>query len=338
VPSVRSSLLAGAALIGGVALLMAFVSGETEHYVAQGLVVGTMALSLVALTGLSGQVSLTQYLFVGLGAFVTGKTFGGGSVWGMLAGGLISAAVGIIVAVPAVRLRGLHLALSTFGIALVGREAILGDPRVFGLVGLTVDRPNVLGWDTGPEPDFAVWSAVVFVLLAVLLGVVRRSWFGRQLTAVRDSELAGATLGMRVRTTKLIVFGLSAFIAGCSGALFGGLSGAVQGSQFDPVNSLVLLLFAFVGGITTASGALTAGALFAGLGYAQATFDDLSGLIFIGIAAAAISLGRQPNGLVGVINDLFRRDAPATRRRSRVDPAPDRSDDPDITRELVVAP
>src|SRR5207253_1649437 len=108
--------------------------------------------------------------------------------------------------------------------------------------------------------------------LAILIGVVRRSWFGRQLTAVRDSELAAGTLGLPVRWVKLAVFALSGFIAGCSGALFGGLAGAVGGNQFDPLNSLVIVLFAFVGGITTVSGALIAGGLFALLTYAQTTF------------------------------------------------------------------
>src|SRR3546814_13416145 len=100
----------------------------------------TFALVRVAVTGLSGQVSLTQYLFVGLGAFVAGRAFGGDSPLGMLLGGAVAAAVATLAALPAVRLRGLHLALSTFGIALVGREVILGDERVFGLTGISVPR------------------------------------------------------------------------------------------------------------------------------------------------------------------------------------------------------
>ena len=138
-------------------------------------------------------------------------------------------------------------------------------------------------------------------MLAVAVGAVRRSWFGRQLTAVRDSELAAATLGMRVRTVKVTVFALSAFIAGCSGAIFGGFKGAVAGSQFDPLNSLVIVLFAFVGGITSVTGALVAGVLFAALTYAQSAFPDLAGMVFIVVGAAAIGLGRQPNGLAGLL-------------------------------------
>src|SRR3546814_13305190 len=97
------------------------------------LVMATSALSLVAVTGLSGQVSLTQYLFVGLGAFVAGKAFGGDSPLGMLLGGAVAAAVAALAAPPAVRLRGLLPAPSTCGIALVGRAVILGAGRVWAL-------------------------------------------------------------------------------------------------------------------------------------------------------------------------------------------------------------
>ena len=146
-----------------------------------------------------------------------------------------------------------------------------------------------------------MWCAVVFAVLAVLVGVVRRSWFGRRLTAVRDSEIAAATLGLRgaqheARDLRLLGFHRRHAPARSTAAC----PGAVQGSQFEPVQSLVILLFAYVGGITTVGGALIAGALFAFLNYAEATFPSISGVVFIGVAAAAIGLGRQPNGLAGM--------------------------------------
>lgn len=301
VPGLRRSLAGGVALIAATWLFVTLAPSDIDNYAIRALVLATIALSLVAVTGLSGQVSLTQYLFVGLGAFVAGETFGGDSVLGMLLGGLVAAVMGVLAALPAVRLRGLHLALSTFGVALVGREVILGDRRVFGLGGLTVGRPEILGISTASDASFAIWCSMVFVVLAVGVGFIRRSWFGRQLTALRDSELAAATLGMSVRSNKLVIFAVSGFIAGCAGALFGGLSGAVQGTQFDPVESLVVLLFAFVGGITSVTGAVIAGVLFALLSYAQAEVSSLGGVVFIGVGAAAISLGRQPNGIAGAL-------------------------------------
>ena len=303
VPTTRRSVVAGAVFIAFVLVLTQVLPDDQHIHVVRALVVATVALSLVALTGLSGQVSLTQYLFVGVGAFVTGKVAGGDSIFGMVLGGLLAAVLGAIVALPAVRLRGLHLALSTFGIALIGREAVLGDRRVFGLGGLSVGRPDIFGISTSSDASFAVWCAVVFVLLALVVIVVRRSWFGRELTAIRDSELAAATLGSSVKTSKVVIFAVSAFIAGCSGALFGGLTFAVQGVHFEPVNSLVILLFAFVGGITSVTGALLAGTLFALLLYTEQHVSGLGGIVFIAVGAAAIGLGRQPNGLAGLLYD-----------------------------------
>jgi branched-chain amino acid transport system permease protein len=335
IPTIRQALVAAAALVAGVAFLVNLAPADMQTHIVRALVMATICLSLVAVTGLSGQVSLAQYLFVGLGAFVFGKSFGGDSVLGVLLAGVVTAAVAAVVALPAVRLRGLHLALSTFGIALIGREAVLGDPRIFGLGGMSIRRPDVLGFSTSSDAAFAVWCALVFALLAVVVVALRRSWFGRQLTALRDSELAAATLGMRVRYAKLGIFAVSGFIAGCAGSLFGGLSGAVQGTQFEPVNSLVIVLFAFVGGITTVSGALIAGSLFALLVYAESELTDLSGLIFVAIAAAAIGLGRQPNGIAGLAFsalDRLRAGRPADARPAR---APTTVPEPELLVDAV---
>ncbi len=301
VPTLGASIVAGAVFVAIVLALVELGPTDLQSHLVRGLVMGTVALSLVALTGLSGQISLTQYLFLGIGAFMAGKTFGGSSVLGMLAGGLVAGALGVLVALPTARLRGLHLALSTFGFALIGREVVMADPRILGLTGRAVGRPEIFGMSTTSDAAFAVWCASMFAVVGIIIGVVRRSSFGRQLTAIRDSELAAATLGLPVRTTKVLVFSFSAFIAGCAGALFGGMSVTVDGTQFEPVNSLVILLFAFVGGITTVSGAGIAGGLFALLVYAQATFPELAGVVFIAIAAAAITLGRQPDGIAGLV-------------------------------------
>jgi branched-chain amino acid transport system permease protein len=301
IPTVRRSLVAAPVFVALVAVAVHLVPAGDQVHVVRALVTATIALSLVALTGLSGQLSLTQYLFVGIGAYITGATFGGHSVFGMLLGGLASAALGVLVALPAARLRGLHLALLTFGVALIGRDVLLGDTHVFGVSGHFVGRPTILGISTSSDAAFAVWCAIVFVLLALGVVAIRRSWCGRALTAVRDSEVAAATLGMRVRWAKVAIFGVSSFIAGCAGALFGGMVATAVGTHFDPLNSLIIVLFAFVGGITTITGAVFAGVLFALLNYAQASNPSLTGVVFLAIGAAAILLGREPDGLAGFV-------------------------------------
>jgi branched-chain amino acid transport system permease protein len=148
---------------------------------------------------------------------------------------------------------------------------------------------------------YFVLCGIVFATVGVAVLALRRGPLGRRLAAVRDSEAACATLGLDPRRAKLLAFCLSASIAGVGGALFGGSQLTVSDIPFEPLNNIVLFLFAVVGGVTTVSGALIGGALFALLPYVQSHHPSLAGLVFAGVAAVAIGLGREPNGLAGML-------------------------------------
>jgi branched-chain amino acid transport system permease protein len=141
----------------------------------------------------------------------------------------------------------------------------------------------------------------VFALVAVGVLALRRGPFGRRLAAMRDSQAACATLGLDVRRTKLTVFALSSAIAGLAGALYGGLGFTAGQLDFEPLYNVLLFLFAFVGGITTVTGALLGGTLFALLPLVQSEKPELAGLVFALIAVVALALGKQPNGLAGML-------------------------------------
>src|SRR5205085_11787681 len=117
VASLRESLVAGAGFVAIAAVLSAVLSPDNLFTAGQGVVYALIMLSLVLLTGYAGQISLAQMTFVGLGAFSMGKWFGGSSLLGILAGALVAGAVGAIAALPALRLKGLYLALSTLAFA-----------------------------------------------------------------------------------------------------------------------------------------------------------------------------------------------------------------------------
>jgi branched-chain amino acid transport system permease protein len=153
---------------------------------------------------------------------------------------------------------------------------------------------------------FFVLCAIVFTLMAIGILALKRGPLGRRLAALRDSQAACATLGLDVRRTKLVVFSMSAFIAGISGALFGGLNAFNSVVQFDRINNIVLLLFAVVGGITTVTGAFIGGSLFALLPYVQSEYPDQAGLVFAAVAVAVVALGRQPNGVAGMLFEAIR--------------------------------
>lgn len=324
IPSLPSSLARAAAFVGGMALFVQVLPSERLTDATQALVFGVILLSLVVLTGFSGQVSLTQYVFVALGAWAMGKTFGGDSILGMVAAGLVAVPIGALVALPALRLQGLYLALVTFGFASVSQSLIIQDPRIYGKGSVGVGRLDLFGISFDSGKAFFVLCAIVFAAVGVGVLALKRGSFGRRLAALRDSQAACATLGLDIRRTKLAVFCISAFIAGLAGSLFGGLKSSVSDITIEPINNIVLFLFAVVGGITTVSGAFIGGALFALLPYVQSENPELAGLVFAGVAAVAIGLGRQPNGLAGIVVErvdrFLGRTAPAAATTSTEQP------------------
>ena len=305
VPSLAASLVRAAIFVPAVALL-AGVAGDNLGDLSLSLVYAVLLLSLVLLTGYSGQISLAQYVFFGLGALAMGKVAGGDSILGMVAAAGIAVPLGLVTALPAMRLQGLYLALVTFALAQVSRDVIFQDPRTYGAGPVEVGRLEVLGVSFASNTAFAVLCALVFALVAIGVLALRRGAFGRRLAAMRDSQAACATLGLDVRRTKLAVFTLSSAIAGLAGALYGGLGFSASQLQFEPLLNVLLFLFAFVGGITTITGALLGGVLFAALPLVQSEAPELSGLVFAAIAVTAVALGKQPNGMAGLVYSALR--------------------------------
>jgi branched-chain amino acid transport system permease protein len=300
VPGLRTSVVRAAVFVP-VVWLLATIAGDAILDLNRALIYGTLILSLVLLTGYSGQISLAQYVFYGLGAFAMGKVAGGDSILGMGAAAAIAVPLGVVIAVPALRLQGLYLALVTFALAQVSEAVIFQDTRIYGKGGITVGRLELLGIDFRSDEAFAVLCAIVFALVAIGVLALRRGAFGRRLSAMRDSQAACATLGLDVRRTKLAVFALSSAIAGLAGALHGGLGFTASQLEFAPLYNVLLFLFAFVGGITTVTGALVGGVLFAALPYVQSEYPEYAGLVFAVIAVTALALGKQPNGMAGLV-------------------------------------
>ena len=301
VPKLRESLIRGAVFLGAMVVLSRIAPSANLTDMTRALIYGVLLLSLVLLTGFSGQISLCQYVFVGVGAWAMGYYFGGHSILGMLLAGLVAVPFGAFVALPAIRLQGLYLALVTLGFAAMSQDLVLSHSFLYGGGDVRVGRLHLFGIKFDSGPMFFVLCAIVFTLMAVAILALKRGPLGRRLAALRDSQAACATLGLDVRRTKLVVFSMSAFIAGVAGALFGGLNAFNSVVQFDRINNIVLLLFAVVGGITTVTGALIGGSLFALLPYVQSEYPDQAGLVFAAVAIAVVALGRQPNGLAGML-------------------------------------
>ncbi len=324
-PNLRQSALGAVAFLGAICVVARFMPVDYVPDTARALVYAVLLLSLVVLTGYSGQISLAQYVFLGLGAWAMGSVAGGHSILGLAAATLVAIPLGVIVALPALRLQGLYLALSTFAMAVASRELIFQNDHIYGLDNQVVGRLRLFGLDFSGNRVFIVFCGGVFALVGIGILAIRRSAFGRRLSAVRDSPAACATLGLDIRRTKLIVFCASSAIAGLAGALFGGLNATVGTIDFESVNNVVLFLFAFVGGITTITGALMGGFLFALLPLVQSESPSLAGLVFAAVAVAAVLLGKQPNGMAGLLYDRltsWRRTVTSSRPARDPNPAP----------------
>jgi branched-chain amino acid transport system permease protein len=301
VPGLNESVVRAVGFVILMIGVTSVVSSDLLPDMTQGLVFAIIMLSLVVLSGYSGQVSLSQLTFVGLGAWAMSNVGGGDSPFGLLAAAAIAIPVGAVVALPAMRLQGIYLALLTFAFAILADYLIFNDSRIFGAGNVQVGRLDLFGISFRSDRAFFVLTAFVFGAVGVGVLALRRGQLGRTLAAMRDSPAACATLGLDVRRTKLTVFMVSAAIAGLGGAFMGGLRSTVGTIDFTALNNLPLYLLAVVGGVTTVSGAFIGGALFALLPVVQSEQPNLAGLVFLGIGATAVSLGRQPNGLAGML-------------------------------------
>jgi branched-chain amino acid transport system permease protein len=272
-----------------------------------------MLLSLVLLTGYGGMVSLCVLSFVGLGSYAMSHVGGSnGSLLGVLAAVALSAAVGALVALPTLRLRGLYLALATFSFATIMDLAVY--TQILGTGGnLSVARVHIPGVPTRSDQAFFMVCAVTFVLVAIGVLALRRGSFGRRLVATNDSPAACATLGVNVNSTKLITFTIAAGLAGLAGSLYGGVPGSVSANDFMALGSLVILLLARVGGINTATGALLGASTLTAFQVAQPHLPTWVGqLQYTLTGLAAISVGRDPNGFGGRIARLIERLRPVS--------------------------
>lgn len=297
VPS-RGQALVGAAAVVVVALVGAGVlSVSWATTVSQGLVFGIAALSLVLLTGYAGQVSLGQFAFAGIGAFAMGKVAGGGSWWGVLVAVVVSAAVGVLVAVPTVRLRGLYLALATLAFAQFGYYVFFSNGYFFNRNGsVYVHRLALPGISLAGNRAELVLCGVAFAVCAVVVLALRRGIFGRRLLALKDSPAACVTVGVDVARTRLAVFAVAAGMAGLAGALYGTVQGPVGSYDFQLLVSLELLLLLVIWGVRRVTGAFLAGLTYALLSSHASELASL--LVGVGI----VLIGWLPDGLLGVVH------------------------------------
>ena len=310
----RTALLSAGAIVG-VAVVLANVLTDADALRAAKIVgLALIALSLVPLTGFGGQVSLCQMSFAGIGAIVMAHHGQAGQPIALVYVAVVCGTVGALIALPALRLSGIYLALSTAAFALFLDVWVFKLPafdlgpwtiKFFDLGIIAVKPLDVPGVDGADRPTQLVVLSVAFALSSLLVVAVRRSGFGERLLALKDSPAACATLGLDVTRLKLAVFGLSAAMAGVGGALYAGTQGSVSPDRFALFESLPILLLSVVGGIGTAAGALFAGLILGGLPIAVGIWPFLDNLNRLLPGTMGVALGRNPNGAVRDVSSRY---------------------------------
>jgi branched-chain amino acid transport system permease protein len=258
--------LAFVAFVAVVAVMPRLVSDFHARELAY---VGVYFIALVGLgmlTGYSGQISLGHGAFMAIGGYTTAiltVDHGVRDLWTIPLAGLVAGAAGLVVGVPALRLTGLYLALVTFAIAISFPQLLKKYEHLTG--GTTGKILNL------PKPPFGLHTTtndwLFYLTWGIALALLPAAWAllrtrpGRMWQAIRDSEVAAASSGVRIATYKTLAFGVSAFYAGVAGSLYAIASTYISPETYPISLSIILVVGLAVGGVGSLSGLIGGAAL-----------------------------------------------------------------------------
>ena len=317
----RAKRLWPSAVFGSAAAVVALIvlPYDFRQALITSLLATIMCLSLVVITGFVGQISIVQLALAGIAGFILSHLavdHGIGFPLGMLIGSLGATVCGLVIAVSALRVRGVSLAVVTLGAAVAIEQFVfLSTTWGGGTSSSPVPPPKVFGLDLSPyggfrgldgkipSPVFGFFVVAITAALGLFVANLRRSGLGQRMLAVRSNERAAAATGVNVTTVKLAAFGISSCIAGIGGTLYGYNFSSVTVTRFSALTALSLIAFAYVGGITTVAGAIFGGlisveALFP---YALEKWFGVEGnwALLVGGLALIVTLVQNPEGVAG---------------------------------------
>ncbi len=323
VPMPALRLLGPALAAGAVIAVLLPMLGSTSFTIDLSLVAiwALAVLSIVLLTGVVGQVSVCQGVFMAFGGYGAAIALDHHVpfVLALLLGGALAAGVAALVALPALRLQPLELAIATLSLAFCADTFLYHwTPLVSASSGRPLPRPGFAPVDTPAGQRVYFWLVLVlFVAAAFGVASLRRGRTGAALTALRSSEAATSAMGFSVTSAKLRGFATAGFLAGVAGAGYAGLNQIATGAAFDTTRSIMLLAYAVVAGVGSVPGALLGGVIvtLSTLSFGSST-DIASGFSASAIAALTgvvlvLVLRFAPEGVTGLAARAARRTASA---------------------------
>jgi ABC-type branched-subunit amino acid transport system ATPase component/branched-subunit amino acid ABC-type transport system permease component len=299
----------------------------------KGLAMAVIFLSFVVVTGVGGMVSLAQATFVLFASLLMGRLLsdGVGFAPALVIGVLAVAALGALFALPALRLGGLALALSTLALALIGETVLFTWPTLTNRTyGWTIPRQTLGPIDLGDDRTLGVVLVLCVGLVVWMISNLRSSPSGRAMLAVRSSEAAAGSVGLSAARAKLRVFAVSAAIAGFGGILLAIVNRSVTADSVPTQLGLTWLAIVVLMGIRRPAGALLAAFVFVLSPEVIGTFTESTRIEQIFFGLGAIQLASSPDGVLSALT-AFRR------RRQRVEEVPAEMTD-DAPGELALTP
>jgi ABC-type branched-subunit amino acid transport system permease subunit len=312
-------------------LALVLTDGTWRAAVIGTFIAAVIGLSLVVVTGYAGQVSLAQLALAGTAAFTLGGLTEG---WGVpfplapLLAALVATAVGVVVGLPALRLRGLTLGVVTLALAYAIEAVWFRNTDIVSSSGARVTPPSLFGVDLGigagrafPRLEFGLVCLVTLVAVALGVAALRQSTLGSAMLAVRANERSAAAAGVNVVRVKVLSFAIASFIAGLGGSLLACRRGVVTFDSFTALGGLALLSTAYLAGVTSVWGGINAGILAStGIVFIAldrwvdvgAWFNVITGILLIATLIA------HPEGIASAGHDIADRVAAWRARRSPV--------------------
>jgi ABC-type branched-subunit amino acid transport system ATPase component/ABC-type branched-subunit amino acid transport system permease subunit len=285
------------------------------------LMYALVGVSLTIVVGWAGQISMGSFALVGIGAFLTAR-WAGHAGWNLVdilvVAGLAGAVVSVVIGLPALRMRGVTLAVVTLGFAVIAPDWLFQQSWFAGSTPFTtVVAPTVVIPGIGHlDSSLDLYYALLAVLVVTVLGGrrLRRSTFGRRVIAVRDNERASSTLGIRPARTKLQVFAVSGFLAAAAGVFWASTWQSISPAQFPADASIALLALPVIGGLGSLGGAIAAavtlyvGTFFVGphvSGFLGSLGQNEGFLLLIAGLGVLGSMMAYPNGMAGALHNQW---------------------------------
>ena len=348
-PEVRTARTVLLGLVAAVFLAAPFIVGESRRGLATLVLLwGIVGISLVILTGWAGQISLGQFAFVGIGAAVGGGLAANHGVdffVALIAGGLSGALAAVLIGLPALRIQGLFLAVTTFAFAAAAQFYVFNDrypvgERILPKSGNRISRPLLFDRiDLSSEIAYYYFS-LIFLGLAIAAAMsFRRHRSGRVLIAVRENPKAAASYSVNLARTKLAAFAISGFIAAIAGVLFAFQLGAIDAGTYGTSNSILAFIITVVGGMTSIGGAVMGATVIQSIRYLEDVINISQLALLVTGPGLIVVLMFLPGGFAeGLyrVRDLLLRQLAARKGIHVPSLLADRAVDPDASEEDLI--